>query len=397
MWSKLFFSLVSRCVETHLINNNKLINKSVQKGFMGKVLRCWEHIKMVWAALKEAKSKHLSLATIWLDIANVYGSIPHKLIIFALHRYGVSPKWIHLIKTYYSGIFSKLFSQEAPSSWHRHQRGIFASCSLSIIHFLAGMNIILAYSLVAITPQFHLNNISLPPMRAFMDDLTIVSSTTCGAKTLLSRCTIALNWAGLTFRADKSRSIVIIKGRPMNTTPFSFSSQREPSDFTSFIPSIHSRPVKFLGRIIDGLISDRKYLDELEKKLLDGLNIIDASNFTASQKLWFLEHLVIPRIQWTILIYEVPISLVFRLEQKPSVYIQKWVRLHKSIASLLFYSSASPCPLPVKSLTSVLKSSKISGHLLLKHSQDPSVSSFVPKLQDIISRQMKLFRLVKQI
>ena len=46
-----------------------------------------------------------------------------------------------------------------------------------------------------------------------------------------------------------------------------------------------------------------------------------------------------------------------------------------------FYSSASPCPLPVRSLTYVLKSSKISGHLLLKHLQDPSVSSCVPKLQ----------------
>ena len=46
-----------------------------------------------------------------------------------------------------------------------------------------------------------------------------------------------------------------------------------------------------------------------------------------------------------------------------------------------FYSSASPCPLPVRSLTSVLKSSQISGHLLLKYSRDPSVSSCVPKLQ----------------
>ena len=46
-----------------------------------------------------------------------------------------------------------------------------------------------------------------------------------------------------------------------------------------------------------------------------------------------------------------------------------------------FYSSASPCLLPVRTLTSVLKSSKISGHLLLKHSRDASVSSCVPKLQ----------------
>ena len=250
-------------------------------------------------------------------------------LIFALFRYGVSLKWIHFIETYYSRIFSKSFFQEAPSSWHRHQRGIFASCTLSIILALAGMNTILEYSLVATTPQVHLNNILLPPMRAFMDDLNIMSSTVCGAKTLLSRCTIALKWAGLTFRADKSRSIVITKGRSMNTTPFSVSSPKEPSNFTSYIPSIHSKPVKFLGGIIAGSISDRKSLDELEKKLLDGLNIIDSSHFTGSPKLWFLQHLLIPRIQLPILIYEVPISLVSKLEEKTSVYIRKWLKLHK--------------------------------------------------------------------
>ena len=47
----------------------------------------------------------------------------------------------------------------------------------------------------------------------------------------------------------------------------------------------------------------------------------------------------------------------------------------------MFYSSASPSPLPVRSSTSVLKSTKISRHLLLKHSRDASVSSCVPKLQ----------------
>ena len=48
---------------------------SVQKGCMQKVPGYWEHISMVWAALKEVKSKNLSLATIWLNIANAYGSI----------------------------------------------------------------------------------------------------------------------------------------------------------------------------------------------------------------------------------------------------------------------------------------------------------------------------------
>ena len=37
------------------------------------------------------------------------------------------------------------------------------------------MNTILEYSLVATAPQLHLNNILLPPMRAFMDDLNMSS------------------------------------------------------------------------------------------------------------------------------------------------------------------------------------------------------------------------------
>ena len=169
---KLFVSLVSKRLETHLIHNNKFINNSIQKGCMEKIPGCWEHLSMVWHALKEAKAQKSNLAVIWLDIANAYGSIPHKLIIFALHRYGVSPQWIKLIETYYNGIFSKSFSQSATSSWHRHQQGIFAGCTLSIILFLAGMNIILEYSMQARVPQFTTNNTVLPLLRAFMDDLS---------------------------------------------------------------------------------------------------------------------------------------------------------------------------------------------------------------------------------
>ena len=88
---KLFFSLVSKCLETHLIHNNNFTNNSIQKGCMEKIPGCWEHLSMVWHALKEARTQKSNLPVIWLDIANVYGSIPHKLIVFALHRYGVSP------------------------------------------------------------------------------------------------------------------------------------------------------------------------------------------------------------------------------------------------------------------------------------------------------------------
>lgn len=52
---------------------------------------------MVWVALKEARKTKANLATSWLDIANAYGSVLQKLIIFAFQRYGIPPKWINLI------------------------------------------------------------------------------------------------------------------------------------------------------------------------------------------------------------------------------------------------------------------------------------------------------------
>ena len=167
----------------------------------------------------------------------------------------------------------------------------------------------------------------------------------------------------------------------MNTTPFSVSKASVQPEVPSPIPSIHSRPVKLLGRIIDGSISYRTSSAELKDKLLAGLSVIDRSHFTGTQKLRILQHLLIPRIQWPLLIYQIPISLAFKLELKVSVFIQKWLHLHHSTSSLCFYSSASPWPLPIKSLSSALKASKISEHLLLRNSQDPLVSSCVPKLR----------------
>ena len=201
-----------------------------------------------------------------------------------------------------------------------------------------------------------------------------MSSTVSGTETLLSRCITALTWAGLVeFRADKSCSIVIFNGRSMNATPFSVSKALHQPEVLSSILSIHSRPIKFWGRKIDGSISNRNSSAEPTDKFLAGLCFTDKFTFTGTQKLWILQHLLIPRIQWPLLIYEIPISLAFKLEQKVSVFIQKWLHLHHSTSSLFLYSSVSLCPLLIKNLSSALKASTISGHLFLRSSPDPLV------------------------
>ena len=82
------------------------------------------------------------------------------------------------------------------------------------------MNVILEYSLHTNVPKFVINNNPLSLILAFMDNLNLLSSSVSDAKTLLHCCTKAVKRVGLDFRAHMSRSIVIIKGRSMNTTPF---------------------------------------------------------------------------------------------------------------------------------------------------------------------------------
>ena len=49
------------------------------------------------------------------------------------------------MKSYYGGLWNQLFSPAEPSNWHKHLRGIFTGCTVSIILILAGTNVILEF------------------------------------------------------------------------------------------------------------------------------------------------------------------------------------------------------------------------------------------------------------
>ena len=61
--------------------------------------------------------------------------------------------------------------------------------------------------------------------------------------------------------------------------------------------------------------------------------------------------------------------------------LHKWLSIHPSTTDINLYSPISFCSLPIKSLTDTLKSSKISGHLFLQDSKDPTVASVSPKIK----------------
>ena len=94
------------------------------------------------------------------------------------------------------------------------------------------------------------------------------------------------------------------------------------------IPSIHTQPVRFLGRRIGASLSDSENIETFISTFKNCLNDINSSKHNGIHKVWILQYLLLPRVSWPIQIHEVPFSTILKLEQFTSVYIRKWLKIN---------------------------------------------------------------------
>ena len=140
------------------------------------------------------------------------------------------------------------------------------------------------------------------------------------------------------------RSLVIKNGKVIFDRTLSITQGEK----TEIIPSIHCNPIKFLGRTISFDLSDKNQVEAVSLALSTAVNLIDKSKHKGIHTIWILQHLLIPRLRWSLMIYEFPISKVIKLEQKFSIFLRKWLRIYRSTTNICLYSSvsASRCHCP---------------------------------------------------
>ena len=136
---------------------------------MAKGLGCWEHMLVVWDELKSSKVEKANISVVWLDIANIYCTVPHQVIVFALRRYGDHTDITNLLDALCNSLWSKCLSKFLPSSWHQHFKVAFTGYTIFFC-LLPAIN-------VAIKSILAETNISrcfkTLPVKTFMDDLSL--------------------------------------------------------------------------------------------------------------------------------------------------------------------------------------------------------------------------------
>lgn len=326
---------------------------------------CIEHSSMIWEAIQQAKKNRLDLHVIWLDLANAYGAVPHSLLWKALEMCHVPDSMIDILKQYFSNFQMRFQTAAYVTDWTKLEVGIAMGCTVSPILFVLAMQILLKATEASTVMVKLGKGIVMPPLKAFMDDTTVLANKASMASKILKRLEELMVWSRMKFKPAKSRSLSLKKGKLDEQVQFHIEGQP--------IPTISEVPVKSLGRWYDHTLRDTRQGKNVVEIAQEGLRAINQTKLQGKFKLWILQFVLIPKLMWPLQVYEIGLSTVEAIERTINKFSRKWLGLPPGLSTAALYSRSAKLRLPLKALTEEFKVGKARLQMMLSQSSDPAV------------------------
>ena len=369
---KIFFSVMAARLTKYLTENG-YINSSVQKGGIPGISGCLEHSTMIWEAIQRAKSEKLNLDVVWLDLANAYGSVPHQMIQLALRMHHVPDNIREMLNDYFNGFRMRFSTNSCTTEWINLEVGIAMGCTISPILFVLAMEVILKAAEGSASPADLGGGCQMPPLKAFMDDTTILCSKEEETRLMLKRLDDLMAWCRMSFKPKKSRSLSVRKGKVKEAVTFNVAGQN--------IPTVSQEPVKSLGRWYDSSLKDTKRGAETSELAKAGLQTIDKCGLPGKYKVWCLQFMLIPKLLWPLLVYEISTTTVEAIEAKINRFTRKWLGVPPGLTDVALYCRKAKLRLPLKSVVVEYKCGKARLMSMLEDSEDPVVRAVQPTVK----------------
>ena len=258
-------------------------------------------------------------------------------------------------------------TEDFTTEWHRLEIGIAAGCTISVIWFILVMEMLLRAT------DFSAEEAKVKaPKKAFMDDVTLITTEVDVMDKVLSRLDELITWSRMKFKAKKSRSVALKNGKQ---------SKRKFKIAGEVMPTLEEAPVNSLGRWYEGTLSDKSRGVAIMKQAEDGLRAIDKTKLPGKFKIWCLQFALYPRLSWPLMMYEVVLSRVDMIERKCNVYIRKWLGLPRMLNTSALYRQTGALQLPLTSITEVYKAGKIRTVMMLRETNDPGIRDDPPDVK----------------
>ena len=369
---KLFFSLLSKSFTSYMIRN-EYFDKQTQKGFLPGISGCVEHACISQEALRDARRHRRSICFAWVDLRNAFGSVRHMLVQHCLRRYHFPSHVCKLILNYYERLLAKVSINGGMTHTFHFAVGVFQGCVLSPALF----NICFQPLLDALHHKAQTNGWSYtlksnPSVQrdtsAYADDLEICSWSAASCQAQLDLTDGYLLWSrSMRARPDKCFATSVVLGSdgrygrtdPALTIGGGRMTYLDDADF------------RYLGKPINTESSEVDCRRLIEEKLRSLLEALDTDTLTASAKIWLYHHLVASKLSWSLLINDLCLTFVKKLQAIATKSLKRWVGLPKCAnPSILFVGGRDQCGLKVRNLITLWKQQQHIKLSLLESSSD---------------------------
>ena len=90
----------------------------------------------------------------------------------------------------------------------------------------------------------------------------------------------------------------------------------------------------------------------------EGLRRIDKSDLPGKFKSWIFQHGLLPRLLWPLMVNEIPISTVEKVEQQVSKHLRRWLGIPPSFSNIGLYGKSNRLQMPFSSVVEEFKVAK---------------------------------------
>ena len=260
-----------------------------------------------------------------------------------------------------------------PPRWVPLEVGIAMGCTISPSLFVMAMQILLKAAGSNI-PEAHIGKgVYMPPIKAFMDDTTLIMNRKKVVQNTLDKLNNPLGWCRMAFKPAKSRSLALVMGKIRRDVFFDVVEQR--------IPTVSEEPVKSLGRVFDESLTDKSMRGAILQQTIEGLQAIEAAPLQGRFKVWMFQFVLLPRLLWPLTVYKIGLSVVEKLEGNVNRYTRKWLGLPPALSSVALYIRSTNLRLPLRSIVEEYKLSKLRTQWMLNNSADSRIREVKPLLR----------------
>ena len=211
------------------------------------------------------------------------------------------------------------------------------------------------------------------PISAFADDLTVKTKRLEDMKKISALAEELCIWSKcLKFKESKSavlaldnRGKVIDPKLKLNGT---------------VIPSLVTKPFKFLGRWIYPSLKDNDIVNSAVRKTENLLIKTDKLMLDGRKKCWIYQHGILPYLTWDFMMMEFNITAVNAMESCVNRFLKKWLKLTKSADPSILYRGSFG--LNITNIRDAVIASRTNTEIMLCISKDPVVRNTAKRRRD---------------